>query len=46
MVLLNITQLLLLIIILAQRVQPRDSGFESHMGHDHDYSYGTSTGWF
>ena len=24
--------------------QPRDHGFEPHMGHDHDSSYDTSTG--
>ena len=26
--------------------QPWNRGFESHMGHDHDYLYDTSTGWF
>ena len=26
--------------------QPRDRGFEPHMGHDHDSSYDPSTGWF
>ena len=26
--------------------QPRDRGFVSHTGHDHDFSYDTSTGWF
>ena len=26
--------------------QPRDHGFEPHMGHHHNYSYDTSTGWF
>ena len=26
--------------------QPRHHGFQSHSGHDHDSSYGTSTGWF
>ena len=26
--------------------QPRDRVFELHTGHDHDSSYGTSTGWF
>ena len=26
--------------------QPRDHGYESHMGHDHDSSYDTSAGWF
>ena len=25
--------------------QPQDLGFEPHMGHDHDSSYDTSTGW-
>ena len=25
---------------------PRDRGFEPQMGHDHDSSFGTSTGWF
>ena len=24
--------------------QPRDRGFEPHTGHDHDFSYDTSTG--
>ena len=26
--------------------QPWDRGFEPHMGHDPDFSYDTSTGWF
>ena len=26
--------------------QPRDRGFETHTGHDHDSSYDTITGWF
>ena len=26
--------------------QPQDRGFKLHMGHDHDSSYDTSTGWF
>ena len=26
--------------------QPRGRGFDPHMGHDHDSSYDTSTGWF
>ena len=26
--------------------QSQDSGFEPHMGHDHDSSYDTSTGCF
>ena len=26
--------------------QPRDRGFEPHMGHDQDSSYDTSIGWF
>ena len=26
--------------------QPQDHGFEPHTGHDHDFSYDTSTGWF
>ena len=26
--------------------QPWDQEFEPHMGHDHDSSYDTSTGWF
>ena len=26
--------------------QPPDHGFKPHMGHDHDSSYDTSTGWF
>ena len=26
--------------------QPQDCGFEPHIGHDHDSSYKTSTGWF
>ena len=26
--------------------QPQDRGFEPHMGHDHDSSYDTNTGWF
>ena len=26
--------------------QPRYRGFEPLTGHDHDYSYGTSTVWF
>ena len=26
--------------------QPQDREFEPHTGHDHDSSYGTSTGWF
>ena len=25
--------------------QPRDRGFDRHTGHDHDFSYDTSTGW-
>ena len=25
--------------------QPQDSWFEPHIGHDHDSSYETSTGW-
>ena len=25
---------------------PRDRGSKPHMGHDHDSSYDTSTGWF
>ena len=27
-------------------LKPQDHGFESHMGHDHDSSYDTGTGWF
>ena len=26
--------------------QPRDHGFEHNTSHDHDFSYGTSDGWF
>ena len=26
--------------------QPWDRGFEPHMGHSHDSSYDTSTGWY
>ena len=26
--------------------QPRDHGFEPHMGQEHDSSYDSSTGWF
>ena len=26
--------------------QPWDRGFKPHMGHDHDSSHDTSTGWF
>ena len=26
--------------------QPRDHGFEPHIGHDHDSIYDTSTVWF
>ena len=27
-------------------LQPRNRGFKPHKGHDHDFSYDTSTGWF